>query len=308
MGEGWSVDDPIPVNAASTERFLRLVFSLSSGSALIPENLVQDFGPANYQAGQAVRALYFTFHTSKEPLVKKLYDQWRVFFSEATDYKEWAEHIEGKPEFRKFVASLWPKEEIKTLSAGPVFFVLHTYYALLIKLVASLAAARFAGESLADFAQLAAKPGEELHRACMDLEAGGLFRQYGIRNFLLNPLAVIAARTNYLLALGDLLKARQGDIDIPVYQADSVLTPSRPYVAGKNQNFSLAFEGDIYRLRTAVGEFDVPAFFASRGAWTSWPMCWTIACRRVCQTKPFLNGLKKSGTCRDHVFAERIMS
>src|SRR5262249_30909212 len=51
----------------------------------------------------------------------------------------------------------------------------------------------------------------------------------------LNPLAVIAARTNYLLALGDLLKARTGEIDIPVYQADSVLTPSR----GMN-----LFEGD----------------------------------------------------------------
>src|SRR5207244_4669971 len=42
----------------------------------------------------------------------------------------------------------------------------------------------------------------------------------------LNPLAVISARTNYLLALGDLLDEIKGDIDIPIYLASSVLTPS----------------------------------------------------------------------------------
>jgi len=73
--------------------------------------------------------------------------------------------------------------------------------------------------------------------------------------FDLNPLAVIAARTNYLLALGDLLKARRGDVVIPVYQADSVLTPER----GKD-----IFEGDVYPLKTAVGVFRVPVCFAER--------------------------------------------
>lgn len=44
----------------------------------------------------------------------------------------------------------------------------------------------------------------------------------------LNPLAVIAARTNYLLALGSLLKHRgDEDLEIPVYLADSIMTPSR---------------------------------------------------------------------------------
>jgi type I restriction-modification system DNA methylase subunit len=71
--------------------------------------------------------------------------------------------------------------------------------------------------------------------------------------FDLNPLAVIAARTNYLIALGDLLKARTDDIDIPVYQTDSVLTPS--------QGTDL-FDGAVYPLKTSVGVFRVPAFFA----------------------------------------------
>lgn len=65
----------------------------------------------------------------------------------------------------------------------------------------------------------------------------------------LNPLAVISARTNYLLALGELLVHRQGDIHIPVYLADSILTPS----AGKD-----LFSHIAYSFNTAVGRFSVP--------------------------------------------------
>jgi type I restriction-modification system DNA methylase subunit len=393
VGEGWAIDDPFPVNAASSERFLRLLFSLSTGAALVPENLLDDFGPKNIRAQRAVRALYTAMHSTKHPLVAKLFEQWRLFFSEATDYKEWAERIESKPEFKSFVSSLWTKEQIKHLDPARVFFVLHTYYALLIKLVASLAAARFADGESAPLSSLAAKQGHDLRQAMADLERGGLFREYGIRNFLegdffgwylpawneeieeavsglihrladydpgtlelapenardllkklyhyllpreirhdlgeyytpdwlaerliiqtlgqadlgdptkrvldpacgsgtflvilikyireraerrkmprtqvlelilknivgidLNPLAVIAARTNYLLALGDLLKARKDstDIDIPVYQADSVLTPS--------QGTDL-FDGNTYPLKTSVGIFRVPVIFGNR--------------------------------------------
>ena len=133
VGEGWSVDDPAPVNPASTERFLRLLFSLSAGAALVPENLVEDFGPKTFRAQRAVRALYTALHASRHPLVIKLFEQWRLFFSEATDYKEWAERIESKEEFRSFVKGMGL--EPKYAEAPKVFFALHTYYALLIKLI-----------------------------------------------------------------------------------------------------------------------------------------------------------------------------
>lgn len=389
VGEGWVEDDPVPVSPGATERFLRLLFSLATGAALIPENLIEDFGPRTLRAQRAVRALYAALHTSRHPLVEKLFEQWRLFFSEATDYREWAERIESKEEFRTFVHGMGL--DPRYTEAARVFFALHTYYALLIKLVASLAAARFAGGSSIPLARLAAKEGDELRNAFIDLERGGLFREYGIRNFLegdffgwylaawneeiekavgilvqrlaeydpgalelapenardllkklyhyllpreirhdlgeyytpdwlaerlviqtlgqadlgdptkrvldpacgsgtflvilikhireraarrgwdpaktlelilqnvlgidLNPLAVIAARTNYLLALGDLLKHRRGEIDIPVYQADSVLTP----VQGND-----LFDGNVYPLKTSVGVFRVPAVFASR--------------------------------------------
>jgi hypothetical protein len=38
VGEGWSVDEAVSVNQASTELLLRLLFSLSTGAALIPES------------------------------------------------------------------------------------------------------------------------------------------------------------------------------------------------------------------------------------------------------------------------------
>jgi methylase of polypeptide subunit release factors len=389
VGEGWSVDEPAPVDPASTERFLRLLFSLSAGAALVPDNLVEDFGPRTLRAQRAVRALYTALHASRQPLVIKLFEQWRLFFSEATDYKKWAERIESMGEFRSFVKGMGL--DPKYAEAPKVFFALHTYYALLIKLIASLAAARFAGDSATPLSDLASKQGDQLRQAFADLERGGLFREYGIRNFLegdffgwylaawdhdieeatsklvqrlaeydpgtlelapenardllkklyhyllpreirhdlgeyytpdwlaerliiqtlgqtdlgdptkrvldpacgsgtflvilikyikqqmaqrrldaartlelilrnvvgfdLSPLAVIAARTNYLLALGDLLKARKGDIDIPVYQSDSVLTPSRG---------SDLFTEDVYPLKTSVGEFRVPVVFAER--------------------------------------------
>ncbi|HPD60369.1 MAG TPA: N-6 DNA methylase, partial [Thermodesulfobacteriota bacterium] len=273
-------------------------------------------------------------------------------------------------------------------------FALHTYYALLIKLVASLAAARFAAGQSAPLSGTATLDSERLKMSLIDLERGGLFREYGIRNFLegdffgwylaaweqeieealrdlikrlaeydpgtlelapenardllkklyhyllpreirhdlgeyytpdwlaerlirqtlgrdlgdptrrvldpscgsgtflvlvinhikreaqrrkigptetletirnnvigfdLNPLAVIAARTNYILALGDLLKdtkhlAPEG-IDIPIYQCDSVLTPTR----GRG-----LFDNGLYKLKTSVGIFDVPGQFATK--------------------------------------------
>ena len=70
-----------------------------------------------------------------------------------------------------------------------------------------------------------------------------------IVGFDLNPLAVISARTNYLLALGDLLPHRQGDVSIPVYLADSILTPS---LGGD------LFTQHAYSFNTAVGRFTVP--------------------------------------------------
>ncbi len=76
-----------------------------------------------------------------------------------------------------------------------------------------------------------------------------------IVGFDLNPLSVIAARTNYLLALGDLLRYRRGPVDLPVYMCDSILTPTeRADIFGKS-----------YRLHTIVGDFNIPGETVAAG-------------------------------------------
>ncbi|HEY73827.1 MAG TPA: N-6 DNA methylase [Thermoflexia bacterium] len=76
-----------------------------------------------------------------------------------------------------------------------------------------------------------------------------------IVGFDLNPLSVIAARTNYLLALGDLLRYRRGPVDLPVYMCDSILTPTeRADIFGKS-----------YRLHTVVGDFEIPSETVAAG-------------------------------------------
>ncbi len=63
----------------------------------------------------------------------------------------------------------------------------------------------------------------------------------------LNPLAVLTARTNYLLAIADLLQYVRGSIEIPIYLADSIMVETRSEITGR-----------VYLLRTAAGEFRVP--------------------------------------------------
>ena len=393
VGDGWAEEDPVETSPASVERFLRLLFALAVGAALVPENLLADFGPKTHRARQATQALYAALHSSKHPLVGKLFEQWQIFFSEVTDYKEWAENLQSKEEFLSFVKGMGL--DPKYADPARVFFAVHTYYALLVKLIASLAAARFAGGTTTPLARMASASSDDLRHNLHELENRGWpFNEYGIRNFLegdffgwylatwdkeveaairelvmrlaeydpgtlelapenardllkklyhfllpreirhdlgeyytpdwlaerlvrqtlssdlgdpskrvldpacgsgtflvllinhvrrvaqerrmgpsetldairkniigfdLNPLAVIAARTNYILALGDLIqeakKVGPDGIDIPVYQCDSVLTPSK----GEN-----LFEAGKYKLPTSVGVFEIPAAFASK--------------------------------------------
>jgi hypothetical protein len=71
-----------------------------------------------------------------------------------------------------------------------------------------------------------------------------------ISGFDVNPLAVIAARTNYLFALGDLVHR---GVTIPVYLCDSVARPT----------FELVIDGSGYRLATSADTFTVPEELAS---------------------------------------------
>lgn len=77
--------------------------------------------------------------------------------------------------------------------------------------------------------------------------------------FDLNPLAVIAARTNYLLALGPLARHMAGK-DIPVYLSDSILTPQTQ----RTEKRPIEHQKDI-PVPSAQKEFWIPEELIDRG-------------------------------------------
>jgi len=71
----------------------------------------------------------------------------------------------------------------------------------------------------------------------------------------LNPLAVLATKANYIIALADLLRYRpEGGIDIPIYLADSI-------AVGRSSHL---FREEVY-LKTIVGEFKIPMEVIEKG-------------------------------------------
>ncbi len=70
----------------------------------------------------------------------------------------------------------------------------------------------------------------------------------------LNPLAVLTARTNYLLAVADLLAYAKGPVELPVYLSDSIMIERETKL-----------EGSVYLLRTSAGEFSVPVTVVEKG-------------------------------------------
>ena len=75
---------------------------------------------------------------------------------------------------------------------------------------------------------------------------------HNVIGFDLNPLAVMAARTNYLLAIRELLRHADA-VELPVYLCDSIMTPSE---------YGDVFTGgaeNARRLKTSAGDFTIPA-------------------------------------------------
>lgn len=390
VDDTWTEPEVEPVNEQSVARFLRLLVSLTSGKALLPENLVQDFGSNTIYAQRIASSLYKSLGQAlddgRTDLVDKLFEQWRTFFGQVTGYDEGTHPLRNRPELRAFARGMG----IDPAAVDPprLFFTVHTYFALLIKLIAYYSLSRFVSGFGTRFGSMYQLDDDSLRRQMEDLEHGGIFRTLGIRNFLegdffkwylqtwdpevaravrtllerlkdydpgtlevspeqardllkklyhrlmpreirhdlgeyytpdwlaehvlnelgydgqldkrlldpacgsgtflvlamkrlkercfeeglneqetletvlnnivgidLNPLAAIAARTNYLLALGDLLEHRTREIDLPVYLADSILTPA----SGRG-----LFNKDRYEISTVVGQFDIPSCLTTR--------------------------------------------
>ena len=183
----WLEEPPTEANVPALERFLTWLAGLASGIALTSENLNRDFAIEQLRTQNILRGLYQALASAlanREGLVVNLFAQWRLFFSEAIDYSEAFGGRKLDP-LRKWVRKAGFEVD-SAEEAERFFFVLHTYFALLVKLLAWLALSRHLGVRLGppSFAGLAIAEGETLRRRLEEMERGGIFRAYGILNLL----------------------------------------------------------------------------------------------------------------------------
>jgi hypothetical protein len=181
------VEEPLPVTPASTERFLRSLFSLSSGRALIPENLVEDFGSQNSDTQEVTRALYNAlagYTDDSTSLTARLYAQWRLFFGEVAGYEAAGGQLAHRQELRAFARGMGLQPE--ATDAPRLFFAIHTYFSFLVKNIARLVLQAYAGGAFGatPLTTVANLQGEALRRELETLESGGIFHALGLKNLL----------------------------------------------------------------------------------------------------------------------------
>ena len=74
----------------------------------------------------------------------------------------------------------------------------------------------------------------------------------------IHPLAVIIAKTNYILALGDLLKRGRGKINIPIYLADTIRLPE-PWMPTPGADYPVDLDGKTVYMPESL--LDSPALY-----------------------------------------------
>jgi SAM-dependent methyltransferase len=173
----FSVDGPHPVSAESIDIFLGFLQSLAR-YPLTPEALAETFGPKGDTAKQVVGLFYNKVLKSTNRRVQTFFAEWQRIFGIV-----YGQDI-GKAE--QDAKALGKQFGVKTVPKLKEFlFAVHTYFALLMKLLAAEVMTMQSGSMLQSFIQpLGSMSSDDSRRALKDLEDGGLFSRQGINNFL----------------------------------------------------------------------------------------------------------------------------
>ena len=177
--EKWTDQEPLPVNRYSTERFLWALYNLGQkGKPYQPEYLHGDFGSGSQVAQEGVRALYEEILATENPKAQVFFNQWKILFGEVCGYdvENLSDKLKKLAEF--YVVKGRPQP-------APLLFAVHTYYAILIKLLAAEIVSFFNPWMPRQVEKLqSATTPAKLKRELEELERGGIFHQMGITNFL----------------------------------------------------------------------------------------------------------------------------
>ncbi len=174
---GFDLDGPNPVNAQTISLFLTYIRALRR-YPLTPEDLTKEFGPDAETARQAVNAFYQTLLASKSPKVDTFFKEWDRIFGIVYGQDIGKAQKDATQLAKGYGVDM--RAELK-----PLLFAVHTYYALLMKLlVAELLSLQPESYVPSFVTQLAGLSDAELQRQLSHLEDGGHFQAFGIQNFL----------------------------------------------------------------------------------------------------------------------------
>jgi hypothetical protein len=177
--EKWTDEEPLEVNRHSAERFLWALYNLGQkGKPYQPEYLHGDFGSDSTIAQEGVLTLYDEILKTDNPKAQVFFNQWKILFGEVCGYdvENLSDKLKKLAEFYGVKGKPHP---------GQLLFALHTYYALLIKLLAAEIVSFFNPWMTRQVEKLQnATTSAKLKRELEQLERGGIFHELGITNFL----------------------------------------------------------------------------------------------------------------------------
>ncbi len=174
---GFQIVGPMPLDEASVDW---LLYSLRffHRRALEPEGLAQVFGPSSDVAVGVVNTLYGKLLAHDNHRVSAFFAQWNMIFGVI-----YGQELEKGDAAAKELAKLYKIQEKPDLKR--LLFAVHTYYVLLMKLLAAELISLQEGSWFASFTAEIEAAGEDIVRSKVEnLENGGLFRQFNIVNFL----------------------------------------------------------------------------------------------------------------------------
>jgi SAM-dependent methyltransferase len=173
----WDVQQVVPVNRYSVLKLLEAIRGLAR-KPLDADLMIKDFGPGSKVAKAVVQVFYNRITHARNERSKMLFNDWRRVFSQVCAYSP--EKVEGLEEVYGM-----KKDKIEYEA---LLFAVHTYYALVMKLLAAEVAVLFGGFFLKSYTKkLEAahfKSVESLWHELKELEQGGIFINLGIGNFL----------------------------------------------------------------------------------------------------------------------------
>jgi hypothetical protein len=175
----WTDQEPLEVNRYSAERFLWALYNLGQkGKPYQPEYLHGDFGAESPLAQEGIRALYEEILSTDSPKAEVFFSQWKILFGEVCGYD-----VENLSDKVKKLADFYVVKGKPQPAA--LLFAVHSYYAILIKLLAAEIVSFFNPWMPRQVERLqSATSSAKLKRELQELEGGGIFHQMGITNFL----------------------------------------------------------------------------------------------------------------------------